>query len=817
MISVCYRSNILVVGLISACVVPWSGFNTTGPEAMAAEPLTPEFQKDGVAFLKKHCIACHGNEKPKADLSLHGFSDNLSVLKERKKWPDILKMIQSGEMPPKERPKPKVEEIAAFAKLVSGIFEHADRNAKPDPGRVTVRRLNKVEYNNTIRDLVGVDFNPADDFPSDDVGHGFDNIGDVLTLSPVLMERYLSAAESIMTRAITPVPPPITARWHSTQFSEPAGPKVPYANQYRTIRMRGDHIETGPIFVRYKITEEGDYNFRTRVYATTESKKPVKVAILAGLTGPSPKAASDAEADTLSGAALKGLKPFQILHVLEVKARNTKEAEQTTIKLPTGLAFDKVAIAIVKPDKDEPEPTAYVQFLAVDGPLDSRPATHRRLLACESKNSKPEQTREVLARFASRAFRRPATKEEVERLAKFAEAAESKGEKWEAAMQMAMQAVLVSPKFLFRLETETASSNQAPAPLDEYQLASRLSYFLWSTMPDDELFDLAGRKQLTPNLDAQIQRMLKSPKAKALIDNFVMQWLQLRNLRNFQPDPKVFPSFNERLRLAMLKETELFFETIIREDRSILDVVDADFTFLNGPLARHYGIADTAGNTANQKQKKPGGKPFKEDEFERVALQSSLRGGVLTQASVLSVTSNPTRTSPVKRGRWVLEQILGTPPPPPPPNVPELPTDAKAVSSASLRQRLEEHRKNPACANCHTKMDAMGFALENFNAIGGFRDKDGEFAIDPSGTLPDGKTFNGPAELKQILKEKKDLISRSLTEKLLTYAVGRGLEYYDKRTVDNICDSLAKNGYKFSTLVAEIAKSNPFRMRRGKE
>ena len=805
-------------GLFALTVCPWDRVGPPVRLADAAEPASiPEFKKDGVAFLKKHCVSCHSADKPKAELSLQGYGDDLSVLKDRKKWPDILKMVQSGEMPPKEKPKPTVEEIAAFAKSVNGIFERADKNAKPDPGRVTVRRLNKVEYNNTIRDLVGVDFNPADDFPSDDVGHGFDNIGDVLTLSPVLMERYLSAAESIMSRAITPIPPPMTARWQSTQFSEPAGPKVPYANQYRAIKMKGDAIETGPIFVRYKVPGEGDYNFRTRIYATTEGKKPVKVAILAGLTNPSSKAATEAEADTISGAALKGLKPFQIIQVVEVKARTPKEAEQTTIKLPKDLGLDKMAIAIVKPEKDEPDPTVYVQFLSVDGPLDSRPTTHRKLLACDLTKTKAEQTREVLTRFVTRAFRRPATKDEVERLAKFVEAAEAKGEKWEAGMQMAMQAVLVSPKFLFRLELEIGPANKggSPVPLDEYQLASRLSYFLWSTMPDAELFDLANKKQLTSNIDTQIRRMLKDPKSSALVDNFVMQWLQLRNLRNFQPDAKSFPTFNEKLRASMFKETELFFDAIIKEDRSILDVVDADFTFLNAPLARHYGIADTMGNVMNQKQKKPGGKPLKENEFERVSLQSALRGGVLTQASVLAVTSNPTRTSPVKRGRWVLEQILGTPPPPPPPNVPELPADAKAVSSASLRQRLEEHRKNPACANCHAKMDAMGFALENFNAIGGFRQKDGEFAIDPSGTLPDGKSFKGPEELKVILKEKKDLISRSLAEKLLTYAIGRGLEYYDKRTVDKICDNLEKDGYKFSTLAAEIVKSDAFRMRRG--
>jgi hypothetical protein len=319
-------------------------------------------------------------------------------------------------------------------------------------------------------------------------------------------------------------------------------------------------------------------------------------------------------------------------------------------------------------------------------------------------------------------------------------------------------------------------------------------------MPDEELTSLAARKQLSSNLEAQVRRMLKDPKAQALIENFAVQWLQLRNLQTITPDPKLFPTFDDRLRAAMLKETELFFGAIVREDRSILDLIDADFTFVNGRLARHYGIDGVYG-----------------DEFRRVSLAGKPRGGLLTQASILTVTSNPTRTSPVKRGKWVLEQILGTPPPPPPPNVPELATDEKAQLKGSLRQRMEQHRVNPNCAVCHTNMDALGFAFENFDAVGAFRTKDGTFPIDPSGTLPDGKSFQGPAELKTILKGKKELFSRCLTEKMLTYALGRGVESYDRPTVEAITAALAKNGYRFSSLVLEIVKSEPFRLRRGKD
>jgi len=797
---------------------PWS--STPIPAVRAAEPnAAPTFAKEGVAFLKKHCIACHGAKKPKADLDLGVFTDEASLLKERKKWQEVLEQVHSGDMPPKEKARPAPAEVELLVKLVRGAFDRADKTAKPDPGKVTLRRLNKTEYNNTIRDLVGVDFNPSEDFPSDDVGHGFDNIGDVLTLSPILMERYLAAAEAIMDRAIKPVPPQVIARWTNTKYSEPASANVPYKDNYRIITPKADAspVEGGPIFARYQ-TEglQGDFQFRTRIYAQTTGKEPVKVAVLAGVPMSDTKAAADSEVEKLAGPAVKGLRPFRIIEVLEIKARTAKDAQQTTLKLPPGVVPDKMAIAVLKPGKDEPVPSVHVQFLALDGPLDPRPPTQKRLLACDPKKSQAEQSQEVLERFASRAYRRPASKDEVDRLVKQAGAIVARGEKWEAAMQLMMQAVLVSPKFLFRLELDDRPSAAEMHPLDEYQLAARLSYFLWSTMPDDELFALAAKKQLTANLDAQVKRMLKDPKARELINNFVMQWLQLRPLKNFQPDAKQFPNFDERLRLAMFKETELFFEAIIKEDHSILDIIDADFTFLNPELARHYGLADTVGNRFGEKKPRRGGRGFKENEFTRVSLAGSeQRGGILTQASVLCVTSNPTRTSPVKRGRWVLEQLLGTPPPPPPPNVPELPADAKASATGSLRQRMEQHRANPSCANCHAKMDPLGFAFENYNAVGAFRTKDGEFPIDASGVLPDGKKFDGPKELKAILKEKKELFSRCLAEKMLIYAAGRGLEHYDKRAVDAICQKIATEDFKFSALVIEIVKSDPFRMKRG--
>jgi mono/diheme cytochrome c family protein len=780
------------------------------PQSVAAQPKAEvAFKTDGVAFLKKHCLACHSGDKPKADLALDKYADDAALLKDRKTWTRVLDTLKAGEMPPAAKPQPTATEREAFTKLVSDVFEKHDRTAKPDPGRVTMRRLNRNEYNNTVRDLVGIDFNPAEDFPSDDVGHGFDNIGDVLTLSPVLLERYLAAAETIMARAVTPVPPPPASRGVGTMFTEPAGPVIPMKNHHRIVVFKpsGTPIETGPIFTRFNnLPRDGVYNAQTTVYVETAGQKPVKVAILAGCDKDAKGAATDAEADKLSGAAVKNLRPFVVLGIYEVKSREEKKGDTFRVEVPPNIGIDKIAVALVKPDDGEPAPTLYIRYMSLTGPMDSRPATHRKLLACDETKPVAERSREVLERFASRAYRRPVTKEELARLLMLADARITAGDKWDAAMQFAMTAVLVSPKFLFRVELDDRPDSAEPHAIDEYQLASRMSYFIWSSMPDQELFDLAAKKQLTANIDVQVKRMLRDPRATALVDNFVTQWLQLQPLKNANPDPKKFPQFNDQLRTAMLKETQLFFAEIVREDRSVLDILNGDFTYVNAPLARLYSLGG------------PKGPRFKNnEEFQRVDLKGTNRGGVLTQASVLTVTSNPGRTSPVKRGRYVLEQLLGTPPPPPPANVPELEKDGKPVNAGTLRQQMEAHRKNVACANCHAKMDGLGFGLENFDAIGGYRTKDGDAAIDSSGELPGNVRFTGPAELKAVLLGKKDLFAKCLTEKMMTYAIGRGLEFYDRRAVDGVTAALAKNDHKFSALVTEIVKSDPFRMRRGKQ
>lgn len=782
---------------------------------LAADEPSLEFGSSGRPFLEQYCLGCHSGKDPKAELTFEPFVDAPSVVKQRKVWDNALKMIVAGEMPPKDKPRPSVAEAEAFVDLVKAVFDDADRHAPPDPGRVTMRRLNRVEYRNTIRDLVGVDFDPTTDFPSDDIGYGFDNIGDVLTLSPVLMERYLGAAETIMSRAIVSNPPPVTKRQLAAMFTEPANPDIEkkvMENGFRRVSSDGkEFIEIGPVNTPYQWDPDGEYIFRTRVYGQTGNGKPLKVAILVhGKNLPDPS--SDKMLAEISG---KVPMPARLLKTFEVKANKREDAELLEVRLPPMANRHRMIVAQFIPDEGQPPTKLFVEYLALEGPLDSRPASQRQLLTAKPGTTQAQQTREVLSRFLRRAFRRTPATDELNRVIALADQALAGGENWESSIQLAMQAVLCSPKFLFRVELDDRPRDLQARPLDEFQLASRLSYFLWSTMPDDQLLNLAEKQQLTGNLASQCRRMLADPRASALVHNFAMQWLQVKRIDFVSPDGQLFPTFNEKLRIAMLRETELFVESIIREDRSVLQFIDADYTFLNEPLARHYGIGDTKGNLPGKKPLQPGGKPIKGDVFQRVSLLDRTRGGLLTQASVLTVTSSPTRASPVKRGRWVLEQMLGTSPPPPPPNVPELPSEKQDIANLSLRQRLEIHRRNPSCANCHAKMDPIGFALENFNAVGAFRAKDGTLEIDATGEFPDGTKFTGPAELKSLVLERRDEFTRCLTEKLLTYALGRGLEYYDRPTVEHIVKSLPATNYKFSSLVVGIANSDAFRQRRG--
>jgi len=739
------------------------------------------FVDTALPFLEQHCYECHGGKKTKADLDLKAIRDDSRILQDLKLWRGVLQQVNSGEMPPAKHPvKPTPEAITAFNQVLQASIAAAEAKLPPDPGRVTARRLNRTEYNHTVRDLLDADFNASENFPADDIGHGFDNIGDVLSLSPVHLERYLDAADGIAERAVVLKLPKPPERTTYSIFLEPGN----YGSEDGTRPVTNDVPE---LFVRHTLKEAGQYRFRVRAGASNEPPvDPVQMTLWIGAS------------NVLTAAVTNTPKQWAWFEV---------EAE-----LPAGE--HRFAARWANRDTNAPGQTLYINEFKVIGPKDTRTSFMKRVATVGADLGDDARAVAVVRWFLTRAFRRTPTAEETVRYGQvFASGRAAADGQFEGGLQELIRAALVSPKFLFRIESDHRPDATTPQPLDDFQLASRLSYFLWSTMPDEELLDLAARQQLSEQLEPQVRRMLEDSKSSALVQNFGMQWLQLQRLATFQPDAKQFPDFDDTLRKAMLRETELFLGEIIREDRSILELLDADFTYVNRPLARHYGIESVAfpgdgeGGGGERRRRRRSG------EFVRVTWPDPRRGGLLTQASILTATSNPTRTSPVKRGKWVMEQILGTPPPPPPPDVPEL--DGQKELSGTLRQRMEQHRSNAACANCHRQMDALGFAFENFDAIGRFREKDADGVIDPSGSLPDGSSFQGPTDLRVILRDQKELVARNLAEKLLTYALGRGLEYYDERALRKVLAEVASSEYRFSSLVVAIVQSDPFRMRRG--
>jgi hypothetical protein len=812
-----------------------------GQDVVLASPpveVAPDYVTTLKPFLTTHCAQCHLNGEAEAGIDLSKFEDATSLLKDRMMWERVIEVTTAGTMPPEDAEKrPAPDEVVNVAKTLTSYYQYIDRTAKPDPGRVTMRRLNRVEYRNTVRDLFGLDFDPTEEFPNDDIGHGFDNIGDVLTISPLLMERYLKAAESIATRVIVDKAPPINRRQLQARFTEPAAKEIPLDGSFRVLKSDGENgLKTGPVFTNYDFEDEGEYEFRARVFARApEGQKVEMVIILQGDLLPEP----DSE-EALSVVVGEVRKPAKIIYRGEISARTAEKSEVVEVKLPKLVGRERILVGLVKPVATPPDPVVetsasaatdattqgpaevkpvelLVEYLTLKGPLDSRPLSHKQWLAHPTELQGIERNRHIVSRWLKRIYRRPPTSEEVEALAQLALDEEQAGTNFEGAMQLALQAALSSPKFLFRVELDDQPQSTAVRAIDEFALANRLSYFLWSTMPDERLFELAEKGELTAKVSEVVERMLKDERATSLVDQFAMQWLQLQRLDQIQPDRDMFPEFNGELRGAMKEETRLLFLHILKEDRSIVELVDARYTFLNERLARFYGIRDDQGNEENV-QNEQKGEPIRGREFRRVSLpEGSTRGGLLTHASILTVTSNPTRTSPVKRGRWVLEQVLGAPPPPPPPDAPELPADAQAIASGSLRQRLEMHRANPSCANCHEKMDPLGFALENYDAVGRFRTKDGSFEIDSSGVLPDGSKFNNLGDLKQILKNRSRDVARCMAEKMVIFAIGRGLEFYDRPTINKIVDSTEANGYRFSALIQAIVASEPFRMRREME
>jgi mono/diheme cytochrome c family protein len=739
------------------------------------------FVESVLPVFTQYCVTCHSDKKKSAGLSLEPYKDTASAKKARDVWDTVKELVENKQMPPKGKPQPTDAERKAIVAWIESAAIKVDCTQGRDPGRPTIRRLNKVEYDNTIRDLIGVDLKAADAFPADDVGYGFDNIGDVLSLPPILFEKYLTAAERTLDAAIV-VPKPIKVH------TEPVPPRNlrsslgPLARQPKRVYLN----KNGSATTNYDFAYEGEYVFRARAYGEQVGKDLPKLGI---------------ELDR------KALKSFDV-EAVEGKAKTYEVRTKVTAgKHDVSFTFTNAFTDKTAKDPKKADRTLSIEHVEIEGPFNPvrkpAPAAHQKIFVATPTGPADAEAaaKKVITTFADRAYRRPIKVDELARLMKLYQFAAGQNEPFEASVKHALKAVLVSPHFLFRIERDADPNNpEAVHPITPHELATRLSYFLWSTMPDDELSRQADSGELRKPavLEAQVKRMLRDPKSSELAENFAGQWLMLRTLTMVQPDRQAFPKFDAPLRKSMIRETELYFDHVMREDRSVLEFLDSDYTFVNSVLAQHYGISGVTGT-----------------EFRKVALKDSARGGILTHGSILTVTSNPTRTSPVMRGKWVLENILGTPPPPPPPDVPELEADSKAQLTGSLRQRMEKHRNDPNCATCHAKMDPIGFGLENFDAVGAYRTEDGKFKIDASGVLPDGAKFTGPAELRKVLIAKGDLFRKNLAEKMLTYALGRGLEHYDKCSVDDVLANLKKGQDKFSALIMGVVTSEPFQKRRG--
>jgi mono/diheme cytochrome c family protein len=743
----------------------------------SAADLTPRPTMDVALkpFVESYCSDCHSGDNPEAGLRLDQLLKAPSVPHHRHEWTHVLERLEKKEMPPEEGDQPDDAKRAEIVAWLKAELADPDCSLPQDPGRVTLHRLNRTEYQNTIRNLLGVEFHAASVLPRDELGFGFDNNGDVLSLPPVLLEKYLQAAEAISAQAIvTPesiLEPAQVFTWGKLHGGDAAGKGV-----------RG-LLTNGRVWADVHLEKPGRYVARVRAFATQAGDEPVKMRLFAG-------------EKELRTANVEAEQHDPQTYVASFNA----EAGDLEI----GVDFLNDAWEPWSKDPERTDRNLYVMSITIVGPVSELddghlPESHSRLLTWRPS---PEEwylgskwrtpLRDVIENFLARAYRRPPTTLEIERLSRLAAASHGRGDSYERTMQLVLQAALVSPEFLFRGETNSERT-KGVRNLNEYELASRLSYFLWSSMPDDELLKLARDGQLAEQLDGQVDRMLASPKSDQLIRNFGEQWLETRRLENMQRDNHLFPHFDGQLRTAFREETYRLLQDIVRNNRPLTTLVSADYSFVNGRLAEHYGLSGPKG-----------------DEFVRVELPKERRIGILGHAGVLSVTAYDDRTSPVLRGKWVLDHLLDDPPAPPPPGVTNLPPAEGKLEGKSLRERLEVHRANPSCAVCHNRMDPLGLALENFDAVGRWREKDGADKINTAGQLPDGRHIVGPEGLRDLLLADFPKIRRCIAEKLLTYALGRGLEPSDDCAVNEIVAGAQTHGDTFAGMVHAIVKSTPF-------
>ena len=795
-----------------AVVVAAASLQAAPPSAASAQAATPP--DPSRTFLDTNCVACHNSERRTANLALDADAlDPREAPQHADVWEKVIRKLRTGAMPPVGRPRP---DTSAVAEIVSYLETTIDAAAgrRPMVGRPVAHRLNRAEYANAIRDLLDLEVDTSELLPPDDAGYGFDNIGDVLTVSPMLLERYMSAAGKIARLASGTAGGETSHTYTLSKYmrqNDRMGEDLPFGSR-------------GGMAVRHAFPSTGEYIVKVRLLKNHRDQ----------IRGMSQLHELEIRLDgerlerfTLGRLPTKDSTPQQaaerlqyILHAdqgLDVRVRTTAGSHLVSAAflarpvVPEGPLQPTLSVASFGFSADgalaaTEEPALWT--VSIDGPFnvgsDPGPGdtASGRLFVCRPEGAGEELpcAREIFSTLARRAFRRPVTNADLDRLLAFFEAGRERGG-FEAGVEFALRKVLVSPEFLFRIERDPPNAPPGSAyRLSDLELASRLSFFLWSSIPDEELLGLAERGLLADPavLERQVARMLADGRARALVENFAGQWLYLRNMQLVMPDPESFPEFDDNLRDAFERETELFLLSQLREDRSVLALLEADYTFLNERLARHYGVPGIYGS-----------------HFRRVRLPGNTRRGLLGHGSILTVTSYANRTSPVLRGKWLLENILGAPPPPPPPNVPGLKESGEdGAPPASVRERMELHRRNPVCASCHAQMDPLGFALENFDAVGRWRTTgEGGTPIDASAVLPNGAAISGSGELARLLVEQPDRFASTVVEKLLTYATGRGLEYYDAPAVRAIVRAAASRGYPWSSLISGVVTSAPFQMR----
>jgi hypothetical protein len=751
-------------------------------------------------LVNKYCVGCHSEKLKTGGLVLEKL-DLTNVPANARVWEKVIRKVGTGSMPPLGVPRPDQATLTAFSAYLETSLDQA-ASARVNPGRTLIHRLNRTEYANVIKDVLALDVDVSSLLPPDDSADGFDNIAQVLTISPALLERYLSASAKVSSLAVgDPSIGPVTTTYRVK----------PDLSQDHNIE--GLPVGTvGGIVFQHNFPLDGEYSIEPKISRSI-------LGIVHGMED------HHALEVTLDGKRVRLAQFGGINDDTKSHLEGTRTADEVdarfAFRLPVKAGPHTIGVAFLRPtvaqtaevwqqyqrtaiDSNETKGAPHLDKVNVTGPFQAsgpgdtpsrraificRPASGADALPC---------ARKILSELARKAYRRPVNESDMEDLLSFYQRGRNNKGTFDQGIEMAVRRLISGPEFVFRMETDPANvAANTPYRISDLELASRLSFFLWSTIPDAQLVNLAvqGKLKDPAVLEQQVQRMLADPRSEALVDNFAAQWLQLRNLRGLVPDPDVFPDFDDNLRVSLVKETELFFDSIMKEDRNVRELLTADYTFVNERLARHYGIPNIYGA-----------------RFRRVHLDNEARRGLLGQGSVLALTSVAIRTSPVARGKWVLTNLIGTPPPPPPPNVPALPEN-KGGKTLSMRERMTAHRANPFCATCHKVMDPIGFSMENFDAVGRYRVKDGDNQIDAADTMFDGTKVNGVVGLRDFLTARPEVFVQTFTEKLLTYALGRAVDYYDMPAVRKIVRDAAQKNYKFSSVVTGIIRSAPFQMR----